>query len=193
MRTIVFFTFCFITCCVLDSCNEKKDCSGFPEHLADYYPYKAGETLSFVNQHDDTVSFRVGGVDMTMNHSIEKCGKCACEPPAFYFGATESNQESGFEGTISLWGYPANPCITFKISNNYWNPDFEYSSILIFVKETEKDPLDTKNNALFGETVIIEDENQQVSKVTIIKGKGVTEFYDQKHDFHWKNIKKKSY
>lgn len=186
-----------VLCCTcwlyLTSCG-RTECPGFPEHLVDYFPYKNGDTLSFVNQHNDTISFQVSGVSITNNNSIPKCGKCACDPPVFSFRAPKLKQGTGLEGLISLYGYPSIPCVKLEISSDYWNPDLTttclYSS-LIFLERTGKDPFDSKNSALFGETVILdilECDDQQISKVTVIKGKGITSFYDQIYKFQWKSI-----
>ena len=57
--------------------------------------------------------------------------------------------------------------------------------------ETSKDPYNPKNSAFFGETVMFDMPTiigQPISMVTIVKGKGITEFYDQHNDFQWKSI-----
>jgi len=188
MRTKIIFILCCVCYLYLTSCG-KTHCPAFPEHLVDYFPYNKGDSLLFTNQHNDSVLFIISTIGKTQAHSFEKRCDCACDPPIFSFGASKLKQELGIEGTISLSGYPTKPHIIFTISNNYWDSDFvPFDSKLTFIEESGKDPFNPQNGALFGDTVIIEDNSQLVSRVTVIKGKGITEFYDQKYDLQWKII-----
>ena len=81
------------------------------------------------------------------------------------------------------------PIIEIRISNGYWDYSSNGISKLSFFDETGKNPFDPENSALFGETVVIEDESKNISAVTIVKGKGITGFYDQKHNYQWISIK----
>jgi hypothetical protein len=191
MRTIVIFTFCFVLGFLfLVSCKE--NCPGFPSHLLDYFPYKQGDILSFNNQYIDTVSFQVLSIYVTKKHSISTCGACACQTPFVFFKTTQISNSNlrAMDMEISAEHQYAKPYIRFALSSGYFDGESMFTSLLYFYEETGKDPFDTKNSALFGETVIIENEIQQISKVTIVKGMGVTEFYDQKYDFQWKSINK---
>ena len=184
MRTRIIFTLCWVTCFFLTSCG-KINCPAFPEHLVDYLPYKTGDTLSFVNQNNDTISFRVNLVHKDREYTAEKCGKCGgCDNP-FYRIATS---------TFAIYVVIAKKSyIRIEISGFYWDgvAKSSKSSILYTYDETGKDPFDYKNSALFGESVILdilEDNNQPISRATIVKGKGITEFYDRKNNFQWKSI-----
>jgi hypothetical protein len=165
------------------SCKEH--CPGFPEHLVDYFPYKKGETLSFVNQHDDIVCFRVSNVNVNEERSKSSCGKCSCGTYRTYYEiipVTEQQCMQGIQITVSVGG--TKPYIFLNLFNCYPLK----TSTFIFEEETGKNPFDPKNSALFGDSIVIVDENQLISKVIIVKGKGITVFYDQVQDCQWENI-----
>ena len=188
MRTIVIFTLCCISCLLLTSCG-KTHCPAFPEHLVDYFPYNKGDSLSFVNQHNDTLSFCVERGGATKKWSFGSNCKCECDTPSAFLFAIQITKPkwTSIETKISVGGYEK-PYISFTLGNGYLDMTTKGYNRLTLFEDTGKDPFDPKNSALFGETVIIEDNDLQISRVVIVKGKGITEFYDQKYDFHWKSI-----
>ena len=212
MRTKIIFTLYLIGCFLTASCG--KNCPGFPEHLVDYFPYREGDVFSFVNQHNDTLSFWVRESWMSKERTLRPSSKSdGCGSPCSSFTALRLISKSLAEelgyvhqeeidgliistavlsGGIQIaYDDGGKTFIAFSIIDSYW--DFDYGNGLLGLSlydETGKDPFNPENSALFGETVIIEDESQQINKVIIVKGKGITGFYDKKHDFHWKSINK---
>ena len=177
MKSRVVFAFCCIGFCFFTSCW--KHCLGFPKHLIDYFPYKKDDTLSFVNQHNDTLLFLMSSFSVSKEHRGSTCGKCACDPPALIFDAIDVDKKwaKRIRGEIYIWSDKS------TIMSDFWG------SKLTYYEKTDKNPFDSKNSAFFGETVIIENNYGQISRVTIVKGKGITNFYDQESDFQWESIK----
>ena len=192
MRTKIIFTFCLIGCLFITSCG-KTYCPGFPEHLADYNPYKVGDTLSFVNQYNDTLSFRVLSADKIEEWSYNWNCKCECGEPFVVFDAPQITkpQWTGVKVDIYAAGNKYKKShISFELGDGYLDGITVTKSKLRFYEEIGKDPFDPQNSVLFGETVILENSEMQISRAVIVRGKGITEFYDQKYDFHWKIINK---
>jgi hypothetical protein len=191
MRTIAI-----LLCCLsLSNCAGSTYCPAFPEHLVDYFPYKIGDTLFFVNQNRDTLLFLVSDVYKSEETTVTKCGKCRCSLPVYSVEAYDTVRLKRIGMNINT-GYP---CIEFLYLQRSGYDDWYFDQItalgscLRFYDKSNKDPFDIKNSALFGEIVILEpeyDKDQQISKVIISKSKGVTEFIDQKYNIQWKNIKK---
>jgi len=175
-------------------CGETH-CPAFPDYLADYYPYQKGDTLLFVNQNHDTISFTVIEASSSKEYFQKYCAKCMCNPPTFLFRASLTNQCTHMQGVIYA-GHKASMStsrIEFDLGNCYFDATTFTSSSLILDIGREKDPFDSKNNALFGETVVLknlENTDKQISRVVIVKGKGIVEFYDQKYNFLWECIRK---
>ena len=179
MRTIIFL-FCFVLGILFLSSCGRTHCPGFPEYLFTYLPYKKGDTLSFVNQHNDTVSFRVNGIGWQGEHSISKCGKCECKSPEFVMNADY------------LYCIISPKDIVFGLHKSYLGDEVSdnevyYSQLISYFGYIE-DWQNPNNGPIFGETVTLENEFSKISKVLIVWEKGITEFYDQKYDFQWKNI-----
>ena len=151
--------------------------------------YKTGDTLSFVNQHNDTLSFRVDFIQVTNEHTT-KC--CCSDHPNATLEASTLPWSFYLYWRVSADDKYSNPFINFELTNYFWDSgNFKRQSNLYFYDETGKNPFDPNNNALFGETVIIEDESQLISRVTAVKGKGITGFSDQVQNFQWESIKNK--
>jgi len=185
--------FCMF-CVFLISCEKEKtkDCPGFPPDVAEYFPYHSSDSLIFVNQHNDTISFHVNTIQITEKHTIttkvgRKFCECACMDPVFNFDANYincsiySSEKGDFPETK----------ITFTLENSYWNnsvsSEEKYS---VLGKKIEKYSDDITNSAIFGDTVRLTNNGQQISHTVIVWGEGIIEFYDQKNDFQWKSIKK---
>ena len=214
MKSRVVFALCSIGCWFLSSCG-RIECPGFPEHLVDYFPYKTGNILSFVNQENDTLTFWIREFAISKEHTLPYSLKATCsdlfecsfialrlisESLADEVGIIHQDGGQVISSEIIHAGisvYSENRdnknSIWFSISDSYW--DFDYIDTagiidLISTEESGKNPFDIQNGALFGETVILEDAYKLISRVVITKGKGITEFFDQKHNFQWKSIKK---
>ena len=177
MRIIVILTVLCLSSLLLTACGERY-CSGFPEHLTDYFPYKMGDKLSFVNQQGDTTSFNIRIV-ASEEYYESKCGKCACGPPNLTcFMSNIDGLYPEMMGYISAGSYQS--YFVFKLDGN----------LMGNIGLLGKDAFDIKNNAMFGETVVVENERFIISKVTIVKSKGITDFYDQIDNLQWKSINK---
>jgi len=213
--SVIFITFFCIGILFLSSCG-RIHCPGFPDHLKDYLPYKKGEIFSFVNQNNDTLSFWISDANISKKHTMERDNDCndCCASPGSSFTAhrllsKSLAKELGIvyekEAGGGLIGYcqgsmsiacdcqdGSNTSIRFEIVDYYWDLDYTSpgKSKFSLLELSGKDPYDPNNSSLFGEIVVIEDEMQNINKVTIVKGKGITGFYDQKHDFQWRIIKK---
>ena len=179
---------CCISCVFLVSCG-RIDCPGFPGHLLAYCPYNIGDTLSFVNQHNDTLSFCVERGGATKEWSYRSNCKCSCGTPSASIMAPTLSHDFSLFWEVHVGGYYKTR-IKFELNSYFWDSgSLPKESRLYFYDETGSDPFDPKNSVLFGDTVIIEDKSQLISRVTAVQGKGITDFFDQINNFQWKSIK----
>ena len=186
LKAGIYITLCCICCTLLVSCKDV-ECPGFPEHLTDYFPYQIGDTLSFVNQHNDTISFQVDYMYITEKH-FANCDNCCHN----YINCQAYNITNN-QNTIYMY------CELSKKSKIGFNHRKDFGigitpevSVLELYEETEKYRYNIQNSGFFAETVILDIlwyNEQPIKKATIVKGKGITDFYDQKHNFQWISIK----
>lgn len=54
---------------LLSSCKENHSVPAFPEELTNYFPYKEGESFSFVSEDNDTLTFVSKGVALSSDNS----------------------------------------------------------------------------------------------------------------------------
>jgi hypothetical protein len=157
-------------------CRCKIDCPAFPPELARYYfPYVEGSVLSFHNEQNDTLVLSIQNTNITKEFSFTRNCKCECGA-LFSFQTNNANQYNiEIGGGISIGGnrdyskdiYTGMRCYIHK-SN--------ISSDGFYIENNTIDPFTTEDYAIFGDTLIMEN-NQQ--KLTIIKGKGITEWTTQ--------------
>jgi len=183
IKYLIFITLFCVGCIFFASC-KRENCPGFPEQLADYFPHKNGDTLMYVNQNSDTISFIVRETYKVEESYIDNmgCQKCACGQPFISFRA--------YLGRASMKGYLSsgynnyNPRISFYLDYEYLDKDsYGQTKHCYLVKEKGSE------KTFFSETIVISDYNQQIVSVILEKGKGFVEFYDKKNNFHWKRIK----
>jgi len=217
-KGLYIITFFCVICLLPSSCTGKI-CPGFPDHLVDYLPYRTKNIFSFENQDNDTITFWVREVVKYTEYRTNpgtKTGNTCKSFLTLKFIAHRLISESLAEelgygplsdkvgklvvSSIILTGeiviYTDNrepPKINIQLDDHY----LDFTTInpfgpseFYFYAEKDKDPFDSQNRALFGDSVILENPEIQNSRVVIVKGEGITDFYDQKHDFHWKKIKK---
>jgi hypothetical protein len=184
MRTklIIFIAFCCAVTMLLSTSCKQEECPAFPEHLVDYYPYKVGDMLRFVNQNNDTISDYVKTVIITENHQKPNGWKDnhACNGPYLYF----STSNGLFVGDI--WVNSFEP--------HYIDIEINSSNSINYLRaqaDANKDPFNPKDSLLFGKTVILKPfphNHKNIDYVKIIKGKGVVEFFDNVDSLLWKKI-----
>jgi len=73
---------------VFTACETKRHCPGFPNELSDYFPYQENDTLTFVNQRNDTISTYVESIQLDEEWSYDtpcfSYPHCSCGLPHFY-------------------------------------------------------------------------------------------------------------
>jgi hypothetical protein len=157
MKKLVKYSFLLLFC-ILVSC--KKDCPPFNRDLLCWIPYSLGDTLKFINNRNDTISFGVyEKIIIDDNKKYGPCDKCGCWSEAFFYANSLQNSENTFyEGIV----YVSATEIYFHISLNFNNRrgDFnltthhinenvipsmivdnqEYNDVIIFDNDTINDP-----------------------------------------------------
>ncbi len=168
------------TILLLKGCG-KQFCPGFPDEYADYLPYTDGQKIVFANKNNDTVAFQIYDFYQSEYNEISMCDMCECGLPMLAFHATPITRELFFE-EISIEIELINP----KLLKSYVR--FKYD-------ETKLSPDDcfgeTNSIESATDTIIVNKSNPtRISKVLIIKGKGLASFYDITTNSEWKLIEK---
>jgi hypothetical protein len=165
-------------------CGGTQDCPGFPEYLADYYPYKEGDILKFENSNSDTIVYIVRSVYIVTKHFIDAgcskggCSTCDCNLPSLYFSAGDPIFDGLLTGEIVATPNQGHLSVSV-VPNNY----------LIAYANEGKDPFNPKDSLLFGKIVILEPPPhslENISYVKVIKGEGIVEFFDTETNYLWK-------
>jgi hypothetical protein len=155
------------------SCSEH--CPAFPAYYMDYFPYRTGDILRFANEKQDTLSFTVTKQSSTGSSSIDWNCDCACE--AYHGFLAELNDTLCFGGSINGDGYFIDLFCTF-------NRNDEFS-----LAKYDTNLFELQNEDVLGRIITLENSNPtQISKLVIVKGKGVTEFFDTKLNCNWQKI-----
>lgn len=167
---------------VLSGCRDIH-CPAFPERLLAYMPYEKGDLLKFKNLANDTLVIIVNDNWKSNSYSSKRDPKCGCECESQAEFKTEANQPNSLriEGGMATLG---SDYIT--IGFNFY--DTELGSDQLSKAIHGLNPF-AENSPLFGDSIIIEDqENERIAKVKILKGKGIVEFFDKKENCTWVRI-----
>jgi hypothetical protein len=102
--------------------------------------------------------------------------KCKCSAPTCYFSAYSEDDKEFLRGEISLSGDGCG--------------DSNEPALIVEMSDSRLHIHANSNNGstLFGQTVILESPQCRISRIKIIKGIGITEFFDIEQNCLWKNI-----
>ena len=157
-------------------------CPAFPEKLLDYFPQKNGELLQFRNLANDTLIFIVKNTKNTGGYTMKKDENFECVSEAGF--ETESNNKYSLQISAGMTAYESN-VTTIGCSFS----DGTYSRDLLSMAIRDKNPFLKDNNSFFGDSIIIDqEENTRIVKVKIVEGKGIVEFFDKKENCNWIKI-----
>lgn len=157
-------------------------CPAFPESLLAYFPHEKGELLRFKNLNNDTLIFTVKDTWASGPNSFDWNCKCSCSSEAGY--ETEINNKYSLQMNGGMHILQSNfayiGCV-FYVGDSI-KGQFE-------LEEREKNPYTKDNSAFFGDSIIIDqEENARIVKVKIVEGKGIVEFFDKKENCKWIKI-----
>ena len=165
-KNIIFFMILILS---LYGCRNEH-CEGFPDELANYFPYSKEQTVVFVNESKDTLECKIKDIQKTMPYYESSC-KCACVSPNIRFDLTSSCFLEKLAGSLLL-NEDGTLSFEFQIytTGEWQHLDYFQTSI----------PQTTEE--------IISIENQdaiRISAVQLIKGKGIISFYDRQLKCTW--------
>ncbi len=159
------------------------DCPAFPDYLADYYPYKAGDTLKFANRQNDTLRFPIREFTKTEATSYGFCSNCECDL-GFLQWFSEMEVKDSIDIFADIGRYDRGVRITCEFR---YNERFKYGKDYFYRTETSIN-LDSVSASLGDTIVFTKDEAIRINQVTIVKGKGIVEFLDEENNFLWKKV-----
>ena len=175
-----------ISALIFQSCQIH--CSAFPEWLCKYAPYKEGNTVSFKNEKDSVIKLKVTKFYKSEANSFSRNCKCSCvgdlsvglknEQLAlnihFYLNENRGNQGVGAIDNIAV----SIENLDRGITGLSYKDDF--SGI---------NPYDYGSEQKLGDTIALQNTKDiDFSDMVIVKGKGLTEFYDKENNCTWKFV-----
>ena len=140
-------------------------CPKFPDNLEDYIPYATGETLIYTNQLNDTLKFTVSEIWKDGETSYGCGSKCACNALKSFKADTDS-----FSMRMSM-----------NVGENYISVDIDICNDNLSISSPHTD----FNPELSFEHLLENRYPYRFNKVKIVKGKGITELWDEKYNCIW--------
>ena len=166
----------------LVSCKDTQ-CPSFPTKLKEYYPYSNGTLLQFKNSNNDTLRMKVIKEWSSDSYSYEWNCKCVCGADAGFNTESDPKYSLKLMGVISYFDED-----NFSILSCNFD-DAQLSSDKFEVQKEIGNPYDGGSIELFGDTIFIEKRDyQRIGNVRIVRGKGITEFWDKKQNCNWVKI-----
>jgi len=158
-------------------------CPAFPEKLLAYFPYENEDLIKFKNPDNDTLAFTVKNTSASGPNSYGWNCKCSCGSEAYF--ETEPNDKYSLQmnGGMNL----SNDPFLTNIGCVFYDGDSINDQFAWVV--TDKNPYSKDNSSFFGDSIIlVKEENSRISKVIIVEGKGIVEFFDRKENCSWIRI-----
>lgn len=163
-------------------------CSAFPEWLCKYAPYENGSMVSFKNENDSVIELKVIEFYKSEAQSFSRYCKCSCEG---YMLAALYSKQMAIE-------------INFYIDAKEGKQDVgAINKIVVSIKSLGKDlagisykddfsginPYDYGHEQKLGDTIALQTKKyDDFSDMVIVKGKGLTEFYDKENNCTWRLV-----
>ena len=177
MKNSILGSIIIVVIIIFQSCTlgpRRVNCSAFPEWFRQYAPYTEGTTIKYSNG-TDIMKFEIKTLDIGKEYKNPIGCKCICENDLFVNGI--SNDTTSFWIHINLQETYFKFYYRCKISNDQCG----YMSI------PEKNPFKEKNFEKFEDTLRLDNQyNKRFSDMVIVKGKGLTEFYDKENNCTWR-------
>ncbi|GEM_PF-3435523 len=163
-------------------------CSAFPEWLCKYAPYEKGSTVSFKNENDSIIELQVIEFYKSEAQSYSRNCKCGCEGDML----------------AALYSKPMKIEINFYLDEKWGNQGGgAINKIVVSIKSLSKDlgglsykddfsginPYDYGHEQKLGDTIALQNTKDiDFSDMVIVKGKGLTEFYDKENNCIWRLV-----
>lgn len=170
---------------IFNSCQVH--CSAFPEWLCKYAPYEEGSTVSFKNENDSVIKLKVTNFYKSEANSFSRNCKCSCVGD---LSVDLKNEQLALN-------------IYFSLSENRGNQGIgAIDNIAVSIANLDKDiaaiykddfpginPYDYDSEQKLGDTITLQNtKNDKFFNMVIVKGKGLTEFYDKENNCIWKFV-----
>lgn len=167
---------------VLSGCRDIH-CPAFPEKLVAYIPYVKSDQLKFKNFNNDTLVFTIKDTNASGPSSFAWNCKCSCGSIADYETEPNAKYSLRMNGAIMISNEP----YLTNLGCAFYDEDSTDDNFALSV--AGNNPYTKDNSAFFGDSVIlVNEENTRISKVIIIEGKGIVEFFDKKENCTWVRI-----
>ena len=181
LASLIISTFVFQSCQI--------HCSAFPEWLCKYAPYEEGNIVTFKNENDSVIKLKVENKDKTEKYSFRQNCKCTCGCHLFVDLKSEGKEDFRMTIDCELVGGRESLENTEKVAmffqigmgnGNMWDvAQKSFDSI---------NPNDPGNEQL-GDTISLQNKtDNKFSSMTVVKGKGLAEFYDKENNCTWRLV-----
>jgi hypothetical protein len=184
MKTKLFVSSLMVAFVLLATTCKEQHCPGFPDELTDYFPYQMDQVLSFVNEkNSDTLKFRINSLYKSVESTLSGCGKCDCGC-VYIFGIEPVGKDHNIYISGAGIEFSSQGVLMYCIIDSL--DDSPHSD---YFRQIVKTP------DLFGHTVVMDqimESTTRISRVTVERGKGITEFYDIINDCLWVAIANES-
>lgn len=154
------------------------NCPAFPPSLVEYFPYTDGNELKFKNSNSDTLILIVNKNWASDSYSFEWNCKCACGADAGFETDYSEKYSLSITGTIGIGDN------NFELICNFYDSTV-HNDVLSYFKQGVY-PYNDAQQSNLPDTIFIEKPTyNRVGNVTIIKNKGIVEFWDENQNCKW--------
>ena len=170
---------------LLSSCKENHSVPAFPEELTNYFPYKEGESFSFVSEDNDTLTFVSKGVALSSDNSHTQHAfsfvSCTGDDFAWMNMITDATTVPYWDDKKIVIEFEMTASQTSPKSDGVLSIGFSINGCthIAYSGEFECSPFDGNVNLQIGDEIILYENGHQEwsdSRAKVVWNKGIESF-----------------
>ena len=160
---------------ILFGCGDEF-CPGFPKEYEDYLPYEKGQILRFDNGKNDTIAYEIQYIDISKDQYVSRYGKYGCTATPYKSFGSFAIGENKISAELNY--------VIYSVGKEKLDTQVAF----IYGYSKVSDILEKKLFEATTDFITIINEREiinRITKVKILKGKGIISFYDKELDCEW--------
>ncbi len=176
----VFFAICSLFL-IITGC--KYNCPGFDEKLLSWMPYEENDTITYISQQNDTITFQINKYSVSNSYETTRKNRDYCASDASFYTIDNEGKVCGVGTWISMDNNKTNINVSVNINNNKGEIDKTVKNITDAVETLSINGKQYDEVLIFEQDTIKQDD--EIWKIILANNYGIIQFYDRVTGYIW--------